>query len=886
MKVLYYFSQAILWTAILTASQHVQAQIPPSITTQPQSQTADFSSDVTFTVAATGTEPLSYQWCNSSGNLGDYDNLAGSQTPVLYLVGVGQQNAQKYYVVVSNAGGSVTSSLVSLTVGPKVDLQDNFENGLGQWTPMMDGEVLGIDNSQNRTANSRRSAMITNSAQKMYAGLNPKLRSKTRLTVWIYDAGGPQMAYAELRGYSGVYAGYAKYIPNKGLRQCFAAGIYTSDFGTNNKGTLAGETLDPTRYQGKVSKGTNSGWFNLNATEAPKRSIGWHKFQIERSAFRTNVSFYIDGILAREIRNINAADLDTVSIGSTGMGENNQWPITSTTAWFDDVMVESFEKSYEYQNLASNSSIPELMQLRETGTNASDVKVSPTTVCELTGAATNSGVGAWVTTNAEIQGEGVRGYLEYTINAPADNAYRIEVEGREKDFKWPQVEIKLAIWLDGEQVAHVLLPYGPSSNGLASCFTPFIKAGVHTLGIYWDNVRPRCELALDAIRLQSLAGEASINGMQSWVANRLLAQSGMDSPSSASLVSPVCLEGRGLYLSMMTLLSGTNYPLSSVAIQHGAGNRWYANVPLSPNNGTRVEVSYQNGGMKETNDLEWQITNLLNATNAVIRVGDSLLFTAHPEGATAGTVSILVHGQATLNTDASTPVPYQFTAAGNYTVTGSYEPTGASASINVTVVNASFSGSFPVRLLNMRFIPPKLDTYWDCTNLPLGVVLDRDPRLPIFQQMSASARAARLPNAPPLGPNGRELRVRADAPEPRYVLARLGNNGPILASAALLGFQFTGPPWSSFRVLSTQADGSQLIEATFVLSPVVPGFSVDLSTETAGVTFGDGTVAKTLATSNFDQLGVCRVNFIRAAGVNASACMVRDFHAEADGGGQ
>src|SRR5215469_15424422 len=36
--------------------------LPPQITTQPQSQTVVLGQPVTFTVAATGTDPLSYQW--------------------------------------------------------------------------------------------------------------------------------------------------------------------------------------------------------------------------------------------------------------------------------------------------------------------------------------------------------------------------------------------------------------------------------------------------------------------------------------------------------------------------------------------------------------------------------------------------------------------------------------------------------------------------------------------------------------------------------------------------------------------------------------------------------------------------------------------------------
>jgi hypothetical protein len=887
MKVLRHVAGATFITVAFTASQFVRAQIPPSITTQPQSQTVAFESDVVFTVNTTGTGPLTYQWCNQAGNLADYDNMAGTQTPSFNLVGVGQQNAGSYYVIITNAAGSVTSSVVSLTVNSRVVLQDSFENGLGQWTPLMDALPLVIDGTENHTTNGAFSAMITNTAQGIYSRLNPRESGRVRMTFWLYDNGNAQSAYGELRGYTGA-SGYARYVPPKGLRQCLAIGINTLDFGTKSKGDFVDETPDPTKYQARVMSGPNSGWFNLNGTGAPSRSPGWHEFQIDRyrSSATVNsniddVDFYVNGVLAQEVLNIKTADLDTVTIGSTGLGESNQWPIVSTTAWFDDVMVEAFEKSYDYQTLGSNGPIPELMQLRETGTNAAVVNVSPTTVNELTGASTNNGLGFWAVTNSEVYAQGVRGYLDYVVAAPADNAYRVEIEGHEKDYKWPQVDIRLDISFDGIWVGRFVLPYGASSNGLVHFFTPYILAGSHTVEIYWDNAQPHCSLAIDAVRLQSLTGGSMFQGMHMWVANRLRAQNGMDSPPSASLVSPVCLEGRGGYFSMMNLVAGTNYPLSPITVHPGAGSRWYANVPLSPGNGTIMQVSYQNGGLTETNEIVWQVMNLLDASNVVIRQGDSLLLDAFPEGATNGEVAIEVGDQTPISSDASIPVPYQFTAAGTYTVTGLYGPTGASGSIIVTVMAASFSGPLPVRLATWS----SLWTYWDCTNLPPGVVVDSDPLLE-FSEVSAADRQQWLTNAPPLGTNERVFRVQTRSTAPKHVLARLGTNGPILADTTILGFRLFAPPISSFRVVANQDDGSQIIEATFIQSPIVAGVSVNLQVAKAGLTFDDGTLMRTLTQTNFDELGICRVNLIRAAGVQGSACMVLNVHRDAEGGNE
>ncbi|HWY74665.1 MAG TPA: LamG-like jellyroll fold domain-containing protein, partial [Verrucomicrobiae bacterium] len=77
--------------------------LPPVIVSQPQSQTVPAGTNVTFTVVAAGASPLSYQWQFDS------TNLAGATISSLTITNVRPSNTGNYSVVVSNAGGSVTS---------------------------------------------------------------------------------------------------------------------------------------------------------------------------------------------------------------------------------------------------------------------------------------------------------------------------------------------------------------------------------------------------------------------------------------------------------------------------------------------------------------------------------------------------------------------------------------------------------------------------------------------------------------------------------------------------------------------------------------------------------------------------------------------------------
>jgi hypothetical protein len=80
----------------------------PAIVTQPIPQTVRAGTNITFTVGASGTQPLDYQW-RKDGNLID-----GATSPVLSLLNVEATDAATYSALVTNAFGNATSSLSDL----------------------------------------------------------------------------------------------------------------------------------------------------------------------------------------------------------------------------------------------------------------------------------------------------------------------------------------------------------------------------------------------------------------------------------------------------------------------------------------------------------------------------------------------------------------------------------------------------------------------------------------------------------------------------------------------------------------------------------------------------------------------------------------------------
>src|ERR1019366_278359 len=84
--------------------------VPPTITTQPESQTVALGQNASFSVTANGTAPLSYQWSFNGAA------LAGATSSTLPLNNVQTNKAGSYTVVVTNMAGSITSAVAPLTV--------------------------------------------------------------------------------------------------------------------------------------------------------------------------------------------------------------------------------------------------------------------------------------------------------------------------------------------------------------------------------------------------------------------------------------------------------------------------------------------------------------------------------------------------------------------------------------------------------------------------------------------------------------------------------------------------------------------------------------------------------------------------------------------------
>jgi GH25 family lysozyme M1 (1,4-beta-N-acetylmuramidase) len=102
-------SDAIKWT-------FVSAGAGPTITTQPTAASVCAAGTATFTIAASGSGTLSYQWQKDGTNLSNAGHYSGATTTALTVSSADSNDVASYRCVVTDSNGSATSNAAALTL--------------------------------------------------------------------------------------------------------------------------------------------------------------------------------------------------------------------------------------------------------------------------------------------------------------------------------------------------------------------------------------------------------------------------------------------------------------------------------------------------------------------------------------------------------------------------------------------------------------------------------------------------------------------------------------------------------------------------------------------------------------------------------------------------
>lgn len=205
-------------------------KIAPTITTQPQDVEVKENETATFNVKVTGTEPLSYQWQQSTDKGSSWTNI-DSATSDTYTTGktTMDMSGTQYRCVVSNSAGSIISDAVSLTVNEHVH---TWGNPVWNWSE--DGKTCTVTfTCQNDETHKETPAVTVTSAVK-----TPATCTETGVTTYT--------AIVELNGQTYTDTKEVADIPATGHRY------------ENGKCTVCSE-VDPA-FKAMIIEGANGKW--------------------------------------------------------------------------------------------------------------------------------------------------------------------------------------------------------------------------------------------------------------------------------------------------------------------------------------------------------------------------------------------------------------------------------------------------------------------------------------------------------------------------------------------------------------------------------------------------------------------------------------------------
>jgi hypothetical protein len=296
----------------------------------------------------------------------------------------------------------------------------------------------------------------------------------------------------------------------------------------------------------------------------------------------------------------------------------------------------------------------------------------------------------------------------------------------------------------------------------------------------------------------------------------------------------------------------------------GAGDRWYANLPLDDDGEeTTATASFQNGAVEEPIAVTWVPYNMLdnNGATLTIRKGDALRITCIDPEVAADDNEKATGGQFVLNVSGTQysspntrPISVTFTNAGTINVNGTYTQGNStiSAAINVQVIDGSFPEVNPACCVGKERI-------WSFEGMPEGIVYEVDDTVEMslesvgmVESVEALEDGTTVTNQSSLVT---ELSLKAtDTNGDHVMLARLYEGGPILASTPLDMFWIQNAVDGYFWTVETYED-SELWEIESVAKNIPDSVDIQIKVIIAGVTLDDYSLERWITAANYSEYG-------------------------------
>lgn len=442
----------------------------------------------------------------------------------------------------------------------------------------------------------------------------------------------------------------------------------------------------------------------------------------------------------------------------------------------------------------------------------------------------------------------VRGGLDFAFSLPTDGVYAVKLTFDTGDSAFPG-NYRFEVSVDGALVGYIDRSLAPHESASGMLLLPWLPQGSHTVRVFLDNHSFTQFVVIRSLELLKVTGtDADGNGLADWADAIIAANNHLVGNGTESLTSPVCIEGKGRFEWMSVTSSESILPAPNLG--------WFINADLPGDGASATKTfTFENGALQATRTVAWSACNVLAQVGPlVVRKGDALRLTGFPGASADGeAVNLFVNNEAFAATTANAPCVYRFNQAGICQVSAVYQPAeGPSTERTVTVIvkDAAFNGS-PVVVVNQF-------RDWENPNVSPALATEFDTEVAV----SAAPFIA-----------GVKYRLTVPDLTPRYVVARLGATGPILASTSLRPQQVFSSTDTSLVVTDNYPDGSRVVEMKIVATRQYADAPIRVLVIVGGVVFQDtGDIIKILEPSDFDADGVYTVRFVQSASSPTATC--------------
>ncbi|TVP75179.1 MAG: hypothetical protein EA353_14425, partial [Puniceicoccaceae bacterium] len=471
----------------------------------------------------------------------------------------------------------------------------------------------------------------------------------------------------------------------------------------------------------------------------------------------------------------------------------------------------------------------------------------------LSGSQYTHSTGSWTNDANGTYATDTVGALHYNIQIPEPGIYRLLVDLSENN---PHAGVHDSIF--DLRATFGGVNYGiqrryapPGTTATATYELSHLNAGNHSLRLDWLNSRPNGFLRIQSIRLERMDNDPQA----AWLQERMQWSGSADALPEVIYSSPFSLEGNAFAPQSVSI---TRSPSTAepIAVHSGLRHRYYADIPLDPEQLVSITIDSENGLSQHSHSLTWATFNLFEHEGLDIRLGDSLLLAAFDPAATGQPIELHLSApdgsSESHNLPAGARLQALFDQAGTWTITTGLPVEGGEA-IPLTATIEVFAANLspPPIIFSGR------TRLWQPALTGEGIELVQDAAVALHE-----AEPNRRPRRFQLGGTGNG----------GSILARLPNSGSIIAATAVDVVTDHSRRQTHHQVVETFPDGTLMVNSYIFLSHVPDDLEVEIHVFKAGVTFDDGTIRRTLTAADFDETGRYHFYLLRSPGVTGGSC--------------